>query len=302
MLQGESGKDVFKMVKEVRFGPQAIVIVVFVEFFVLHFLYSAIYDFSEVKNVVSEVEFGATLISIVLAVVAILYTFWQGISQGDFNATLMGQLGRLEKIGSDLSTNNERLHENVVHSKNISDDLTRIGSAVFSVKDEVSSLGSVLQTFVAPARANSVPSVPVIAENNTPTTVQRTKSEKLAEWAILFGSPMARKAVVYSFSRNNINMEEPIEVCKDFTRIEEPGKEDDKAIVYLYGGALLTVMAALRAAGVIATKKDLVPDDKVKIVEVVPEWRVEVENFLSKQRGDASLGKFIALVEDANKL
>lgn len=302
MQSGENKSDLSKMIRGARFSLQVVVIILLVEFFVLHFLYSAIYDFSDVKNVVSEVEFGATLISIVLAIVAILYTFWQGISQGDFNATLMGQLGRLEAIGSNLSTNNERLHENVIYSKNISDDLTRISSAVFSVKDEVSNLGGKLQAFVAPANASGAPNVPAIAEDKRSDAILRQKSERLADLALLFGSPIGKKAIVYGFCRNNINMAKPTEIFRDFTKLEEPGKEDDKATSYLYGGALLTVLTALRVAGIIFTKKDLVPDDKVKIVEVAPEWRVVVDGYLSEQKKDARLDKFIKSVDDANKL
>jgi len=269
-----------------------VAVALLVEFIVLHFLYSAIYDFSDVKNVVTEVEFGATLISIVLAVVAILYTFWQGTSQAHFNADLMGQMGRLEAVGDNLTINNERLHDNVLNSQKLSDGLLRIESGVFSVKNEISNLGGSLQSML-PGEKSTTPINQGRTLDSTPQAVKKNPNKsKIYELKNLLGSEVARKSLLYMISGCASEMEEVNKHVFDFaSHFDGRSKTEKNDFRLMYVGVFLTVMSALGRTGIVK------PKSKEKgayfSVEVAEEWRDAIKEYIDDQYKEDKYTKFI---------
>ncbi|WP_118182099.1 hypothetical protein [Paraburkholderia phosphatilytica] len=250
------------------------------EFILLHFFYSAIYDWSEVRNVVTEVEFGATLISIVLAVVAILYTFWQGTSQTDFNATLMGQLGRLEMVGESLAITNRSLHENMTTSKQISEDLLTLKSDVSSVSLKLSNFDSLQSLFrdKLPATASLDDKTDEAGKSES----ANTKETRLQDLSILFRSEAAKCSMIFLLS---IGKSEGIKFTKHiehFASLLTKKPEDFTGNGRLVlSGAFTIVYGALRAAGIMIEGTEKFSFDNAVSFEVADEWKPAVQIYLN---------------------
>ncbi|MFP4895627.1 hypothetical protein [Paraburkholderia sp. EG304] len=283
-----SPKKGFKKIK-----PATAAVALLVEFIALHFLYSAIYDFSDVKSVVAEVEFGATLISIVLAVVAILYTFWQGTSQANFNADLMGQMGRLEAVGDSLTTNNERLHENVLHSQKISDGLLRIESGVFSAKNEISNLGGALQSMLPGEKSTTPPNNDQARDTTSKTSGIKPNKSEIYKLRDLLSSEVAKKSLLYMIFGCASEMEKVRKHVFDFSsHFDGKPKDEKNESRLMFVGVFLTVMTALRRTGIIKTKNT---DNWIDCsIEVAEEWRDAVKDYIDEQRKS---GKYTAFIE-----
>lgn len=75
-----------------------LVIIVFIEFILLHFIYSA----GGNKDFINLFSFGATIVSIILALVAIFYTFLQVESQKEDSRHLSSQINALKIVSGEL--------------------------------------------------------------------------------------------------------------------------------------------------------------------------------------------------------
>jgi len=268
-----------------------------IEFIILHFLYSALYDFSDVRNVVTEVEFGATLLSIVLAVIAILYTFWQGVSQNDFNTSLMRQMGRLEKIGSDLSINNERLHESVKHSEKISLDLTRIESSVSGVKGELSNLGSTFQSMLSaekPTKSSAGNGDAAAAgfEGKAVDSVEN-KEQTFAEFEKMFPSVAAQKCLIFILNEHALEDMSMFSVARKFAALADGRPEKDAPKSHaMYMGVFATILQALRRCRIIKVDEIAVEDKKFVKIRISNDWKAAVDKYLERQRKNEKYAQF----------
>jgi hypothetical protein len=275
---------------------KTVLLFLLVEFIILHFLYSTLYDFSDVRNVVAEVEFGATLLSIVLAVIAILYTFWQGVSQSDFNVSLMSQMGRLERIGSDLSTNNERLHESVKHSEKISTDLLRIESSVSGVKDELSNLGSAFQSMLSaekPTKSSAGNGDAAVARFGGEAVDSVEKREQtLAEFEKIFSLDVAQKCLIFILNEHTLEHMTMLSVARKFAELVDGKPEKDAPKSHaMYMGVFATVLEALRRYRIVKINEIDVEKKFVKI-KILNDWKTVVGKYLEKQRKDEKYAQF----------
>ncbi|MBN3855181.1 hypothetical protein G3N59_17525 [Paraburkholderia sp. Ac-20340] len=273
-----------------------VVLIALLEFIILHFLYSLIYDFSDIKNIVSEVEFGATLISIVLALIAILYTFWQGNSQSDFNAKLMGQLGRLESTEKDLALTNERLQRNVEHGENIVAGLSRVEAGILKVESGLSNLGSAMQA-ISPSDKNSAESALPAVSSGVPDKRLRKPTESgemLTElnrlWLVL-NSKTARTSLLYCLAANLSEGKTQFEHAKDYLEVTWNIPADRAGglggTAYMYIGVFITCLNTLRWLGALQADPPNAKSNEKVSFEIPENWQKIVKQFISERKTGA---------------
>jgi hypothetical protein len=277
-----------------------VLLIALLEFIILHFLYSAIYDFSDVKGVVSEVEFGGTLISIVLALIAILYTFWQGNSQSDFNARLMGQLGRLESTGKDLALTNDKLQRNVEHGETILAGLSRVEAGILKVESGLSTLSDAMQAISPSDKDSAESALPQVGRGTPdkwlkkPTDDSEMLNGLQRLWATL-NSKAARTSLLYCLVADLSEKKTVYERSKDYVKTAWDIPADKMgSTAHMYIGVFVTCLTALRWIGALQTDPASTKSNEKVSLEVPERWRKTVKEFVDGRAAAKDVADFLA--------
>ena len=119
-----------------------VVVIILTELILLHFLYSSIYNYSDIKNVVDAFAFGGTLVGIIVGVIAIIYAFYQGAAQQNTNNTMVSELTKLAGIKEDIGASALALKEELKGLSAVTTKLVDIETSVGVVGEGVKQLST----------------------------------------------------------------------------------------------------------------------------------------------------------------
>lgn len=117
-----------------------IAITILLEFIFLQFIYTG----SDNKDLVNLFSFGATLISIILALIAIFYSFLQTEAQKEDARFLAAQLSSLANVTDKLANSSDEVNSSIVEMKLFVDSLDKISDEVSKSREEIAKLDSKL--------------------------------------------------------------------------------------------------------------------------------------------------------------
>jgi hypothetical protein len=123
-----------------------VVIMLLLELIGLHVLYSCVYDYSNIKNVVDAFGFGGTLVGILVGFIAIIYAFYQGAAQQQTNNIMVSELTKLSGIKEDISQTSRALKEDLLGLGSITEKLVAIEAGMGSIQSGVGHVKDALET------------------------------------------------------------------------------------------------------------------------------------------------------------
>lgn len=149
--------------------------------FIVHWLS---YQYGGSSNALGYISFAGTLVSIILGLVAIIYSFVQSISQTSTVIEIREQVEKLISAGEDITKSKNDLHASAIELSGIADELTKRVSENTSITQEFAGRFSKLSEIFEFGRATPTP---------TPTPTPSFDSESdVKEFA------RERKSIIYS--------------------------------------------------------------------------------------------------------
>lgn len=103
--------------------------------FIVHWL---AYQYGGSPNALGYISFAGTLVSIVLGLIAIIYSFVQSISQTSTVIEIREQVDRLISAGEDIAQSKSDMHASAIELSGIADELTKRVSENTSATQEFS--------------------------------------------------------------------------------------------------------------------------------------------------------------------
>lgn len=116
------------------------------ELIVLHIIYSSVYRYADIKDVVAAFGFGGTLVGIIVGVIAIIYAFFQGTSQQRTNETMIGEIGKLNNVKEEIGKTAGVLKEELGQLREITDKISQIDTNVTSSTSQLAEIREKLVT------------------------------------------------------------------------------------------------------------------------------------------------------------
>jgi hypothetical protein len=107
------------------------------ELICLHIIYSCVYNYSNVKNVVDAFGFGGTLVGILVGVIAIIYAFYQGAAQQQTNNTMVAELTKLASIKEEIANSSLTLKDQLQGLSDFAKSLESIDANVVSTRSVI---------------------------------------------------------------------------------------------------------------------------------------------------------------------
>ncbi|OEZ88539.1 hypothetical protein JAB6_05790 [Janthinobacterium sp. HH104] len=114
-----------------------VLIVCLLELILLHIVYSSVYNYSDIKNVVDAFAFGGTLVGILVGVIAIIYAFYQGAAQQETNNAMVSELTKLATIKEEIGNSARLLGKELGELDRISEKLNLIENSVSTTHEGI---------------------------------------------------------------------------------------------------------------------------------------------------------------------
>lgn len=108
------------------------------------------YQYSGSSNALGYISFAGTLVSIILGLVAIIYSFVQSISHTSTVAEIKDQVERLILAGVDITKSKDDLHASAIELSKIADDLaSKVTENTSATKEVVGTVSKLSDAFVS---------------------------------------------------------------------------------------------------------------------------------------------------------
>ena len=156
-----------------QFDTKFLVILVLSELVILHTVYSSVYNYADMKNVVDAFGFGGTLVGLIVGVIAIIYAFYQGTSQQRTNETMIIEIGKLNTVKDEIANTAGILSAELSELKKITEKITQIDQNVSTSKTHIAEISQTLASQSGDSNSSkSVPTSPVDVTTVTMTFLQ----------------------------------------------------------------------------------------------------------------------------------
>lgn len=116
---------------------KTVAIIALFELICLHIIYSCVYHYSNIKNVVDAFGFGGTLVGILVGIIAIIYAFYQGAAQQQTNNTMVAELTKLASIKEEIANSSMSLKTQLQGLSAFADSLDTIDRNVVSSRSAI---------------------------------------------------------------------------------------------------------------------------------------------------------------------
>ena len=138
------------MSKGVKFSTREWWLLIFILILIQFVVQWFSYQYSGSSNALGYISFAGTLVSIILGLVAIIYSFVQSISHTSTVAEIKDQVERLILAGVDITKSKDDLHASAFELSKIADDLaSKVTENTSATKEIVGSVSKLSDAFVS---------------------------------------------------------------------------------------------------------------------------------------------------------
>lgn len=131
------------------FSRREWILLIFILLLVEYGITTMAYNFSSEQNVLNYISFAATISSILLAVLAIIYGFYQNDSQQRVNGEISAQVTNITTASSELSSARTKLETQLDRIDAITSKIDELGSGVKDIQGAISGLDKTQRDMIA---------------------------------------------------------------------------------------------------------------------------------------------------------
>lgn len=220
------------------------------------------------------VSFAGTLISIILAVLAIGYTYGESISQKGKGDTLASQIATLTEVTRGMKIQAESLEQVSTIQKSLSDVASRIERGFIETSDKVSGVYAGIDRV-----REKVDEINLLRES--PVKASRIDKRESAHALLAARMPLLEISLLYILAISkktdssllsadiSVVVREHIESAAKKVKPDSPGEKD--RIAMLFSGSIHSVVAVLQGFGLITVKDEAIAEIDSSLMEEIVE-------------------------------
>lgn len=253
------------MEKGVKFSTREWCFIIFIVIIIQFLVQWMSYQFSGSSNALGYISFAGTLVSIILGLVAIIYSFVQSISQTSTVVEIREQVEKLISAGVDIAKSKDELHASAMELSEVADNLaTKVSENTSATKEVVGSVSKLSDAFIS---GNSSLSSEVPIHNSGKNDKKVNSVIEASRVLVVFMVVAISEGCKRGFSAQEI-----------LDKILKPISEKNLGDHEYLKGALSAVLFSLEAEGFVELPKEEAFDAKLvekgdfmeRVQEVVP--------------------------------
>ncbi|NVM75942.1 hypothetical protein FHW83_001729 [Duganella sp. SG902] len=140
----DSVSESFANNKKNRFSRREWLFLICILLMVEYWIFHVSIEFADSQSVLNYISFAGTISSIILAVVAIIYSFVQGDSQQAMSGILARELENLKDVAGDLSEYSSEFKTHLVRVDTITDKIEALDRGILASQGQLSSIQGVV--------------------------------------------------------------------------------------------------------------------------------------------------------------
>lgn len=222
------------------------------------------------KNALNYVSFSGTIISIILAILAIGYTYGESISQKNKSDGISTQISMLSEVVKDVSAQAESISKITAISKELNTLAERLEDGFNQTKSEMSSVSKTLESFInETSKSQNINIAPFNLDKKQVINNLLSARNPLFEISLLFIIFANGKTYQHNSEMIEDSVARIISKVKANNEIPEHYKENN--IERLFTGSVLALITVLKGLGLltVAEKEYIIEDEFVEIIRDV---------------------------------